>query len=259
MSGPPSGRPPARVGSITIDLPTRARLLRRVDEALAGVDDPVVVTSVNLDHIHHFQARPPLPSGRTGPAEWLAVLDGWPVARAVRRAAPGVSVDLLAGSDLLLPCLEAAATRHCRIGLVGADDVTRTEFERQLPQRLPGIRSVDTWRVDWTDLDRPGWSLDLARQVRDRAISLLLVSLGKPRQERWLAEHVATTGARVALPFGSAVSYLVGTEQRPPALFRRHRLEWAYRLVREPVRLGPRYLVHGPAALRVLRRDLEMG
>ncbi|MGL5859166.1 MAG: WecB/TagA/CpsF family glycosyltransferase [Angustibacter sp.] len=250
-------------GAITIDLTDREQVLRRVDGALGGEDVPVVVTSVNLDHVHHFHAGQPLPSGRVGDAEWWAVLDGWPVARAVDRAVrrhgeASVPTGTLPGSELLWPCLQIAASRAARVGLVGADDATRAQLRSHLPQRLPGVRSVHGWRVDWADLDRPGWSDALARQVQEAEVDLLLVSLGKPRQERWLARHLSTTGARVALPFGSAVSYLVGTDQRPPEVFRRHRLEWAYRLVREPRRLARRYVVQGPPALRALHRDLRL-
>lgn len=252
-----SGSAQARLGAITIDVLGRAALLDHVDGVLAGTRPPAVLVSANLDHVHHFAgAAAPLPSGLAGGVEWFTLADGWPIVRALRRRLRR-PVAALSGSDLLHPILCRAARYGCRVGLVGADEDTRRFWAQRLPAAYPGLVAACTWAVRWSDLDRPGWAADLAGRVAAARPDVLAVSLGKPRQEVWLREYAAATGTRLALPFGSAVEYLAGTRRRPPPLLRRVRLEWLYRLAREPRRLARRYLVEAPPALARVRRELR--
>jgi len=250
--------PQAQVGAITIDVLDRATVLARIAAALDGSAPPAVLVSVNLDHVYHFAApSQALPCGTADGWQWYTLLDGQPVVRAARRRLPAARPEALPGSELLEPTLELAAARGARLGLVGGSAATREYWQDELPARYPGLSVVGAWPVDWAELDRPGQGAALAERVAAAHPDLLVVSLGKPRQELWLRDHVARTGARVALPFGSAVDYVAGTGRRPPALARRLGAEWLVRLAYEPRRLGRRYLIQGPPALLRVRREMR--
>jgi len=252
------GERQARVDDITIDLLSRPAVLDHMREALSGQRAPLVLMSANLDHVHHFATRHRLPTGRHHGVDFVTLLDGRPVARAVRRHGQGAPAEVVPGSELLEPALESAAENGSRVVLVGAGERTRERWQTDLPQRFPGIAGPETFAVPWGDYDAPGGSAALADRVAATRPDLVVVSLGKPRQELWLRDHAADLGCRLALAFGSAADYVVGTQTRPPAFIRRHGLEWLVRLAREPRRLGPRYLFQGPPALRVVRRDLRV-
>jgi exopolysaccharide biosynthesis WecB/TagA/CpsF family protein len=257
------GSPPARdpqpdlravVGAVTLDLWRRDALLRRIDGALAGVLAPLVVTSVNLDHLHQFGDRAAaLPAGDHDGTVWTAVLDGRPVAAMARRRAGDPSFPVLPGSEILPEALAMAARLGARVALVGGSAATRTAWPEALARDFPGTVAAGTWPVDWAWLDQPGNGRRLADSVAEAGVDLLVVTLGKPRQETWLRDHGARSGARVALPFGSAADYIAGTSERPPAWASERGLEWLVRLAREPRRLWRRYLLEGPAALARLR------
>lgn len=93
----------------------------------------------------------------------------------------------------------------------------------------------------------------LAERVREADVDLLIVGLGKPRQELWIDRYGAASGARVLLAFGAAADFLSGTVKRAPKQFQDLGLEWLYRLGTEPRRLAHRYLVDGPSAWMTLR------
>ncbi|MFL6099789.1 MAG: WecB/TagA/CpsF family glycosyltransferase [Actinomycetales bacterium] len=248
----------ARVDDITIDLMSRPAVLDHMRRALSGDRPPLVLMSANLDHVHSFATRHRLPTGRHRGVDFVTLLDGQPVARAVRRQTNGARAEVVPGSELLEPALEFAAASQSRVVLVGASDRTRKLWRTDLPRRFPGIAGPETFAVHWADYDAPGGSAALATRVAAAQPDLVVVSLGKPRQELWLRDHVAELGCRLALAFGSAADYLVGTQTRPPAFVRRPGLEWLVRLAREPRRLGPRYLLQAPPALRVVRRQLTV-
>lgn len=110
---------------------------------------------------------------------------------------------------------------------------------------------------------RCGASCKLADEIRQAAPDVLVVGLGKPRQELWIAEYGHLTGAKVLLAFGAVVDFLAGHVRRAPLWASSHGLEWAWRLMLEPRRLARRYLVEGPEAYVKLRtassRDTAAG
>src|SRR5439155_17039259 len=105
------------------------------------------------------------------------------------------------------------------------------------------------WAPQRSDLADARACSALAVQIRDAGVDLLVVGLGKPRQEVWCARYAAATGAKVCLAFGAAPDFIAGTVPRAPELLRSSGLEWLYRLLLEPRRLSRRYLLQGPRAL----------
>jgi exopolysaccharide biosynthesis WecB/TagA/CpsF family protein len=71
----------------------------------------------------------------------------------------------------------------------------------------------------------------------------VLVGMGNPLQELWIAEHGDKTGARLLFGVGALLDFRAGQVQRAPTWVRNLRCEWIYRLLQEPRRLARRYLV----------------
>ena len=78
----------------------------------------------------------------------------------------------------------------------------------------------------------------VVRAVSQAAPDLLFVCLGAPKQEKWMARWGALTGAKLAIGLGGALDVFAGNVDRAPEKWRRMGLEWAYRLSREPKRIG---------------------
>lgn len=236
----------------------REEILDQMILALSG-GVALVIASANLDHLHHFASGAlDLPEDQTVEGvRWLTLLDGVPLARAVERAARR-PVELHTGSELLPEALRLGEAVGSRVVLVGGGPVLRGEWPGALAERYPGLVDAGTREVDWAWLDQPGSGAELADWVASRRADIVVVSLGKPRQELWIREHAVRTGARLLLAVGSAPEYVAGTAPRAPAWARRHGLEWAVRLVREPRRLWRRYLVDDARVWFRLRRRLRV-
>jgi N-acetylglucosaminyldiphosphoundecaprenol N-acetyl-beta-D-mannosaminyltransferase len=76
----------------------------------------------------------------------------------------------------------------------------------------------------------------VAAAIRASGANVLLAGLGFPKQELWLARHLAATGCGVGIGIGGSLDVYAGNVVRAPAFFQRTGLEWAYRLAREPQR-----------------------
>lgn len=96
----------------------------------------------------------------------------------------------------------------------------------------------------------------IAAFVRAHPARFVFLAVGSPRQER-LADHLArtpgTTG--VGLCIGAGLEFLAGARRRAPEWMGRWGLEWAWRLVQEPRRLGRRYLLDSPRVIVLLMRQ----
>ncbi len=85
--------------------------------------------------------------------------------------------------------------------------------------------------------------------------NLLLVGMGMPRQEQWIADNYQRLSANVILTAGAAMDYFAGEARTPPRWVGKLGFEWAYRLSSEPTRLWKRYLLEPWFLLRLLLRE----
>jgi N-acetylglucosaminyldiphosphoundecaprenol N-acetyl-beta-D-mannosaminyltransferase len=245
--------------SAAVDLATREETLALVANTLGDPEQPALaLASANLDHFHHFGADGPS-NGRalldTSELRWKILLDGAPVA-AVVRWRTGESWPLLTGSDLLPEILAVAAAGGHTVGFLGGTAAMHDRLRAVLAEDFPGLDVAGTWAPSRAELNDAARAEEITDEIRGAAPEILVVGLGKPRQEEWIQLHAAQSGARVLLAFGAATDFLAGLSTRAPRWVRRLRIEWLYRLVREPRRLYRRYLIEGPrAALGLIRSN----
>lgn len=241
-----------RLGGRRIDLIDRPHLARAVEQALDGRRKPLRLASANLDHVYRFDGEDDLFES-TEDGQWLVLLDGMPLVWATRRRTKR-PWEQLAGSDLLPDLLALCEGRGSRVAFVGGSDELRDRLPAALDARWPELRVAGHWTPPREVVEDPAASAELAEEIRQAGVDLLVVGLGKPRQERWIALHAQATGAKVSAAFGASTEFIAGIQQRAPEPLSRVGAEWAYRLYREPRRMARRYLAEGPVALAMVAR-----
>ena len=96
--------------------------------------------------------------------------------------------------------------------------------------------------------------LALTAELGEKQPDLLLVCLGAPKQELWMAAHrELPVGLMIGL--GGAVDVLAGTAERAPLRWREHSLEWLYRLLRQPWRLKRQMRLFGFVWAVIVRKQ----
>ena len=78
----------------------------------------------------------------------------------------------------------------------------------------------------------------VARAVREARADGVFVCQGAPKQEKWIAAHGGEAGARLYIGLGGALDVFAGKVERAPEGFQRLGLEWLYRLMKQPSRIG---------------------
>ena len=170
------------------------------------------------------------------PLVWLARLHGF---RHVER---------VYGPDLLLAVCrlsEQTGWRHFFYG--GAEGVPEA-LAGNLKEKYPSLQVVGTYSPPF----RPLTSAEddaVCKRIRDARADIVWVGLGTPKQEHWMATHVGRVGTSILIGVGAAFDFHSKRKRQAPRWMQASGLEWFFRMLSEPRRLGPRYLRNNPAFL----------
>ncbi|MDI3257716.1 MAG: WecB/TagA/CpsF family glycosyltransferase [Kyrpidia sp.] len=135
------------------------------------------------------------------------------------------------GADLAERLLAVAQCRGWRVYLLGASSASLGGALAELGRRFPDVQ----WHGRHGYFDELGEKEIVEEIVRIRP-HLLLVGMGAPRQDLWIAAH-RDLPAGVAMGIGGTIDVWSGMVKRAPVFWRRLRLEWLYRLLRQPSRI----------------------
>lgn len=195
------------------------------------------LATLNVDHLQRLGQDPGF--ARAYAAHDLICADGNPVVWLSRLA--GRPVELVPGSDLVVPLMRVAADGDWPVALIGSSGDSLTRAGLRLQELAPGLRIV-LHHAPGFPFDPSGdEAAQLIETIRSSGARLCLLALGAPRQERF-AIHArdALSGVGFA-SIGAGIDFLSGHQRRAPLAVRRARMEWLWRMLSNPRRLAGRY------------------
>jgi N-acetylglucosaminyldiphosphoundecaprenol N-acetyl-beta-D-mannosaminyltransferase len=233
-----------RVLGVRVDCIDLVGALERI-EAMIAAGGRHQVATVNPEFVMH--ARSDLDFAAVLESADLCLADGWGVVWAARRQGcrlPGP----VAGSDLVPALAPLCARRGWSLFLLGARPGVAEETARRLRARAPGLKIAGV-HAGSPRREDDARSLELIAAARP---DVLLVAYGHPQQELWIARNRDRLQVPLAMGVGGAFDYIAGRVRRAPVWMRRARLEWLFRLGRQPWR-ARRMTVLPIFAIQVLR------
>ena len=143
----------------------------------------------------------------------------------LKQRVPGVEF----GENLVSALRDTGKT----IFFLGGKPGVAEEAAHRLQVKYPGLKVAGTKDGYF---QREEEAVEAVQQAKP---DVLFVCLGSPKQEYFMADHFDQ--------LGGSLDVYAGKVERAPALFRKLGLEWFYRLLRQPSRLGrmmklPQYL-----------------
>lgn len=225
------------IGGISIDAVDFETALESVARPSDRVPGPRIVATVNLQQLSLISGDDEF--ARVYSVAHLVLPDGWPVAWVMSRIL-GRTVQRVTGADLLPALLDACGAQRLSVAVLGGRPGAASALVERQRLRWPGaVISC----VDGVFVDRPGIA-DLnavAELLEGDPPDVIVLALGSPKSERWsllLSDHL---GGGTIIGVGAGVDFLSGHVTRAGPRMQRMRLEWLYRLYREPRRLARRY------------------
>lgn len=203
---------------------------------LPGVHPPIHVVTLNPEMV--VKAERDAALKRAILSADVVVADGVGVVWAAREVSRA-SIARVPGIDLAEALLADAAKRGGRVYLLGSTESVVSRVEMNLKARFPRLNIVGA-RNGFFQLDDPSVVDEAASSRPD----LLVVGMGCPRQETWIAANKGRFPGAILIGVGGSLDVWAGHSRRAPVWARRVGLEWLWRAAAAPARL-PRlwYLV----------------
>ncbi len=136
------------------------------------------------------------------------------------------------GIDMVDRLCAGGARSGLRVFLLGARPGVADAAGRVLSRRHPGLAVVGAVHGYFPAHDEPA----VVERIREARPDVLLVAMGFPKQEEWIADHMPQLATPVSIGVGGTLDVVAGVLRRAPPWMQRLGLEWAYRLAREPRR-----------------------
>ena len=139
--------------------------------------------------------------------------------------------------------MERMAGNGRSLYLLGAKPGVAERAAENLARQYPGLQIAGTHDGYFSE-DGP-----VTEDIRASGADVVFVCLGAPKQEKWMQKNGEATGARLLVGLGGCLDVFSGQVRRAPEMFQKLGLEWLYRLVKSPSRIGrmmklPLFLVH---------------
>jgi N-acetylglucosaminyldiphosphoundecaprenol N-acetyl-beta-D-mannosaminyltransferase len=174
--------------------------------------------------------------------------DGMPIAWILRLMGHR-HVERVYGPDLMLAvCQESLAYGYRHFLYGGWPPNVVAKLAEQLCNRFPGLRIVGSYAppLGPAAINEDQRVTEMINVVRP---DIVWIGLGAAKEEYWAARHVGKTCAPVLIGVGAAFDFHSGVKPQAPRWMMRAGMEWFFRVLTEPRRLGPRYLRDNPVFL----------
>ncbi|WP_083484805.1 WecB/TagA/CpsF family glycosyltransferase [Paenibacillus ihumii] len=167
---------------------------------------------------------------------WASQVGGDPLAERV------------AGYDLLHELMKEGERHRWKVYLLGASREVVEETAHRLKAQYPGTE-IAGYRDGYFG---PEQDDEVVEEIRRISPDLLFVARGADTQEPWIAKYKHRLAVPVMMGVGGSFDVISGRTKRAPKVFQKLRLEWLYRLIKEPTRFR-RMLALPKFVVRVLR------
>ncbi|MCX7714348.1 MAG: WecB/TagA/CpsF family glycosyltransferase [Clostridia bacterium] len=139
-----------------------------------------------------------------------------------------------AGYDIAIKVLEKLKDTEHKLFLLGGKPGIAEEAKRKLEEKYPGIRIVGTHNGYF----KPEEESEIIDEINNSGADIVFVCLGAPAQEKWIDRNRDKLKAKVAMGIGGSLDVFAGKVERAPDFWCNMGLEWLYRLIKEPWRIG---------------------
>ncbi|MFC9978799.1 WecB/TagA/CpsF family glycosyltransferase [Gordonia sp. NPDC127522] len=176
--------------------------------------------------------------------------DGMPVVIASRFARYRLP-ERIATTDFFHDAAAAGQEAGLRFFFLGGTDDQNSRAVAEVRRRYPRLQIAGRHHGYFKDADAE----QICADVRAADTDVLWIALGKPRQEYWsLQFREKLQGVGWVKTCGGLYAFLAGDVSRAPGWMQASGLEWLYRMIEDPKRLGKRYATTNPySAYRILR------
>ena len=157
----------------------------------------------------------------------------------------------VAGYDLICNLLEKYKDGSKSFYFWGSKPNIANIAKEKLLEKYPNIKIIGTEDGYFDEEKKKKIIDDIATKKPD----ILLVGIGFPKQEKLINELLEKNIFKIAIGCGGSIDVLSGTVKRAPKLFIKLHIEWSWRLIKEPSRIGRMMIL--PKFLKEVKKEAK--
>lgn len=154
------------------------------------------------------------------------------------------------GIDLMIDICKLAEVKNKSVYLLGSgSDEVLEKTKINLLKKFPNLQIVGSHPGNNLTIQQFNNEImiaynkdqndELLSQINLVEPSILFVAFGHNKQEKWIYENLEKMpSVKIAMGVGGSFDYISGNIKRAPRLIRKFGLEWMYRLIKQPNRIG---------------------
>lgn len=233
--------PTADVAGIQFSNVSRPESIRILQVMSRRQNEFHLVVTGNLDHMYRLSRDAAfLDIYKTAS---LVLCDGMPVIWLSKLFKTGTSLNCrVTGVDLVSELCKVSQSTGSRIFMLGGSPRSAERTRDAMRQRYPGCAICGVYCPDEAAFYTQVEQVSIREQIQAARPHFLLVGLGAPKQEQWIASNMHHLGVPVSIGVGGAFEICGGVVRRAPKVVQNLGCEWLFRLVQEPRRLWKRYI-----------------
>ncbi len=221
-----------------VNVPTMAALLAGVADHL-DAGKGFAVATLNLDHIVKLRDHPAFSLAYRAqthvvadgnPIVWLSQLGGYSAVR------------LVPGSELIEPLASLAARRGVPVAFLGSTEQVLARAAERLATGHSGLQVTACLAPEYGFDPQSSAADKMLDQIAASGARICFLALGAPKQEILAARGLARHPQLGFVSIGAGLDFIAGNQKRAPVWMRKIAMEWLWRLLTNPRRLGRRYL-----------------
>lgn len=136
------------------------------------------------------------------------------------------------GCDLAVQIFKKSATMGLPIYCLGAAPGVVEKAMAEMEGQFGSLRVVG-YHSGFFDEEEEG---RIIKDIEEKGAKVVLVAMGVPKQEEWLSTKLRHLDKVVGIGIGGTFDILAGHIDRAPKWMQKNRLEWLYRLMKQPSR-----------------------
>ena len=161
----------------------------------------------------------------------LVIADGAGVVFAARYKKAFIK-ERVTGYDLVQNLLKISDEKDYKVFFFGTSELNIQEVKQNISLLYPRLNVVGTRNGFFSKEDEK----EIIEQIKTANPDILLVGLGVPKQEKWIAVNLENIQVPVCIGVGGTFDIMSGNLKRAPLWMQKNHLEWLYRLYQEPKR-----------------------
>lgn len=215
--------------SVPIDSVTMAEAISRVQNLFSEPGLHIVATA-NAEMVMH--ARQDKELYNILATSSLVIPDGAGVLWAAEQKGEHFA-ERVAGVDLTVHLLQEAIKNQTPIYCLGAEEGVAKKAMANIEAQYGKLNIIGIHSGFFDEKEEQ----EIVKEIKNGGVQLLFTALGVPKQEKWMARNLSDANGLVGIGIGGSFDVLAGNVTRAPKWMQHNRLEWLYRLCKQPKRI----------------------